>query len=158
MINIIAAIGQNRELGKDNHLLWHLKEDLQFFKEMTMNQTIIMGYNTFLSLGRVLPNRKHIVLSCQERNLPEEVLLFHSLEEVLSYIANIDVFIIGGASIYEQFIDKADKLYLTEIQDSMEADTFFPDFDKNQYTKTLLKSNQEHGVFYTHNLYERKSL
>lgn len=158
MINIIAAIGQNRELGKDNHLLWHLKEDLQFFKEMTMNQTIIMGYNTFLSLGRVLPNRKHIVLSYQERNLPEEVLLFHSLEEVLSYIRNMDVFIIGGASIYEQFIDKADKLYLTEIEDSKEADTFFPDFDKKQYTKTLLKSNQENGVFYTHNLYERKSL
>lgn len=158
MINIIAAIGQNRELGKDNHLLWHLKEDLQFFKEMTMNQTIVMGYNTFLSLGRLLPNRKHIVLSYQERDLPEEVLLFHSLGEVLSYIKNIDVFIIGGASIYEQFIDKADKLYLTEIEDSMEADAFFPDFDKKQYTKTLLKSNQENGIFYMHNLYERKSL
>lgn len=158
MINIIAAIGQNGELGKDNHLLWHLREDLQFFKEMTMHQTIIMGYNTFLSLGRVLPNRKHIVLSYQERDLPKEVLLFHSLQEVISYIGNTDVFVIGGASIYKQFIDRADKLYLTEIQDSKEADTFFPDFDKKQYTKTLLKSNQETGISYTHNLYERKSL
>lgn len=158
MISIIAAIGQNNELGKDNHLLWDLKEDLKFFKETTMNQIIVMGYNTFLSLGRVLPHRTHIILSFQDRDVPSEVLLFHSVEEVLSYIKDKDVFVIGGASIYKQFIDKAERLYLTEIQDSKDADVFFPDFDKKQYTRTLLKSKQENGIDYDHVLYERKSL
>lgn len=156
MINIIAAVGQNGELGKDNHLLWHLKGDLKFFKEMTLNHTIIMGYNTFVSLGRVLPQRKHIVLSFHDRELPDDVILLKSIKEVLEYIGKQDVFVIGGASIYRQFIDYANKIYLTEIHDSQEADAFFPDFNKDQYTKKLLLQNEDNGISYDHVLYERK--
>ncbi len=156
MINIIAAIGKNNELGKDNDLLWHLPNDLKFFKEKTMGKTILMGYNTFLSLGRILPNRKHIVLSFDKVDLPSEVVQFNNLEDALEYIKGDDVFIIGGASIYKQFIDKADRLYLTLVDDSKEADVFFPKFDEKKYNKKILGNNSDNGINYSFVLYERK--
>lgn len=156
MINIIAAIGNNNELGKNNDLIWHLPNDLKFFKETTLNKTIIMGLNTFISLGRVLPNRKHIVLSFDDVTLPEEVLLFKNKEDVLNYIKEEDVFVIGGASIYNLFINDADKLYITEINASSDADVYFPKFNKNEFEKTILSSNSDNGIHYDHVLYERK--
>lgn len=156
MINIIAAIGENNELGFKNDLIWDLPEDLKFFKEKTNGKTIVMGRNTFISLGRMLPNRKHIVIT-HSHDLPDEVLVFDNLEDVLKYIEDIDdVFIIGGASIYKQFLEYADNLYLTEIEDSKEADVYFPDFDKNNYNKKILLKKKENGVNYKHVLYERK--
>ncbi len=156
MINIIAAIGNNNELGKNNDLIWHLPNDLKFFKETTLNKTIIMGLNTFISLGRVLPNRKHIVLSFDDVTLPEEVLLFKNKEDVLNYIKNEDVFVIGGSSIYNLFINDADKLYLTEIKATSDADVYFPNFNKNDFNKLILSSNSDNGIHYDHVLYERK--
>lgn len=156
MINIIAAIGNNNELGKNNDLIWHLPNDLKFFKETTLNKTIIMGLNTFISLGRVLPNRKHIVLSFDDVTLPEEVLLFKNKEDVLNYIKEEDVFVIGGSSIYNLFINDADKLYLTEIKATSDADVYFPNFNKNDFNKLILSSNSDNGIHYDHVLYERK--
>ena len=156
MINIIAAIGKNNELGLNNDLIWHLPNDLKYFKETTINQTIVMGYNTFVSLGRVLPNRKHIVLSFEKVRLPDEVIQFNNLDDLNNYIKDKDVFIIGGASMYKQFIDKADKLYLTEIDDAHEADAYFPKFNKNLFNKKIVGTNSDNGINYAFTLYERK--
>ena len=156
MISIIAAIGKNNELGLNNDLIWHLPNDLKFFKEKTLNQNIVMGYNTFVSLGRVLPSRKHIVLSFEKVRLPLEVIQFNNLEDLNNYIKDKDVFIIGGASIYKQYIDKSSKLYLTEIEDTHKADVYFPKFDKNLFDKKILGTNSDNGINYTFTLYERK--
>ena len=156
MISIIAAIGKNNELGLNNDLIWHLPNDLKYFKETTLNQTIVMGYNTFVSLGRILPNRKHIVLSFEKVRLPLEVIQFNNLEDLNNYIKDKDVFIIGGASMYKQFIDKADRLYLTEIDDNHKADVYFPNFDKSLFDKKILGTNSDNGINYTFTLYERK--
>ena len=156
MFSIITAKGKNNELGLNNDLIWHLPNDLKFFKEKTLNQNIVMGYNTFVSLGRVLPSRKHIVLSFEKVRLPLEVIQFNNLEDLNNYIKDKDVFIIGGASMYKQFIDKADRLYLTEIDDTHKADVYFPNFDKSLFDKKILGTNSDNGINYTFTLYERK--
>lgn len=157
MINMIAAIGKNNELGYKNKLIWNLPNDLKIFKETTMGKPIVMGYNTFLSLPKILPGRKHIVLSFNKVELPSEVELFTNIEDVLEYIKQYDeVFIIGGASIYKAFISYVDKLYLTEIDATSTADAYFPNFDKSMYNKKILANNEDNGIKYEHVLYERK--
>ncbi len=158
--SIIAAIGKNNELGKDNGLIWHLPNDLKFFKEVTTGKTIIMGRRTFESLPRMLPNRKHVVLS-SSNDFPDGVLVFHSLEEILDYFKdfNEELFVIGGASIYKLFLEYASCLYLTEIdKECSEADAYFPKFDKNLYDKEIIKENSDNGINYTHVLYKRKEM
>ena len=156
--SIIAAIGKNNELGKDNNLIWHLPNDLKFFKETTTGKTIIMGRRTFESLPKMLPGRRHIVLS-SSNDFPKEVLVFHDLEELLKHFkdSNEELFVIGGASIYKTFLDYSDKLYLTEIDASCnEADAYFPRFNKEDFEKEILKENSDEGINYTHVLYKRK--
>ena len=157
--SIIAAIGKNNELGKDNNLIWHLPNDLKFFKETTTGKTIIMGRRTFESLPRMLPNRHHIVLSSSE-DFPEEVTVYKTLEELLEDLKDKDeeMFIIGGASIYKTFIDYCDKMYLTLIDaECKEADAYFPPFDESDWDKELLKENEDNGIKYKHILYKRKN-
>lgn len=105
-LTLIAAIGKNYELGKDNDLIWKIKEDMLFFKEYTMNKTIIMGSNTFYSLNGLLPNRKHIVISSRNLNLGEYVLVLHSIKELLNYLKyfNEEAIVIGDAKIYKELI------------------------------------------------------
>lgn len=156
---LIGAIGKNRELGKDNKLIWYIPDDLKFFKEKTINHTIVMGYNTFLSLPKLLKDRKHIVLTSKNIKLPDEVIIFHDKESVLNYAKekDEDIFIIGGASIYKQFIDDADKMYLTEI-DAIDdnADVYFPEFNKNNWNSEILKEKEYENISYKHVLYKRK--
>jgi len=156
--SIIAAIGKNRELGKDNNLIWNLPNDLKFFKQITSNHAIIMGRKTFDSLPKMLPNRKHIVLTRSE-NLPSEVEVYKELKQILERYKDSteEIFIIGGASIYSQFLEYSDKLYLTEIdEEEKNADVFFPKFDKSNYTSELIKENEDHGIKYKHMVYRRK--
>lgn len=159
MYTIIAAIGKNRELGRDNKLLWSLKGDLKFFKEKTTNHTIIMGRKTFESLGRLLPNRKHVVIS-SSNNFPEEVDVYNNIESLLSHYKDTseELFIIGGAKIYSEFIDYATKMYLTLVDGEFDADVYFPMFDESVWTKTVLSENEENGLKYKHVLYEKKTL
>lgn len=159
MYTIIAAIGKNRELGRDNKLLWSLKEDLKFFKEKTTNHTIIMGRKTFESLGRLLPNRKHVVIS-SSNDFPEEVDVYNNIESLLSHYkdSSEELFIIGGAKIYSEFINYATKMYLTLVDGEFDADVYFPMFDENDWTKTVLSENEENGLKYKHVLYEKKTL
>ena len=155
--SIIAAIGKNRELGKDNDLIWHLPNDLKFFREVTNGKTIIMGRKTFYSLPKMLPNRKHVVIS-SSNNFNSEVKVYNNLEELLEDYkdSNEELFVIGGGSIYKLFIDIADNLYLTEIDaECLDASVYFPEFDKNNYEKTILKENEDNGITYKHVLYKK---
>ena len=156
--SIIAAIGKNRELGKNNDLIWNLPGDLKFFRNVTSGHTIIMGRNTFDSLPRMLPNRKHIVLTSRS-GLPSEVEVYKELKSILEKYkdSSEELFIIGGASIYELFLEYCDKLYLTEIDASEEtASVYFPAFDKNLYEKDILGENEDNGISYKYVLYSKK--
>lgn len=156
-INIIAAIGKNNELGKNNDLIWKLKGDMKFFRDTTMGHTIVMGRKTFESLPKMLPGRKHVVISTNEiKN--NEIELYKSIKDFLVKYKEYeeDVFVIGGASIYEQFIDIASKIYLTQIDDSKEADVYFPLFNKNEWQQEELGYNQENSINYKHVLYKKK--
>lgn len=158
-ISMIAAIGKNNELGKKNGLIWHLPNDLKFFKDTTNGKTVVMGRNTFLSLPKKLPNRKHIVVNnIKDENFGDDVIICDSIENTIEEIKNYDeVFIIGGASIYTQFLPYTNKLYLTEINaEDNSADVYFPIFDKNEWNRTVLSSNNDGDISYDHILYERK--
>lgn len=156
-IKVIAAIGKNNELGINNELIWHLKEDLKFFKEETMGHKIVMGYNTFLSLPKLLPGRTHIVLTHHEID-NKEVIVFSNFEEVLNYLKALDeeVYVIGGASIYKLFLNVADELVLTEIDSEALADAYFPTFNKEEYDKEVIDEHTENDISYKHVRYRRK--
>ena len=131
MISIIAAVARNRAIGYENKLIYWLPNDLKRFKALTTGHTIIMGRNTFLSLPKgALPNRRNIVLTRSQKAFPG-CEVFASLEDALAHCANDeDIYIIGGASVYRQALPLADRLCLTEINDTPEkADTFFPPYD-----------------------------
>lgn len=158
-ISMIAGIGKNNELGKNNKLLWRLPNDLKFFRQTTMGKPIVMGHNTFLSLPKMLPGRQHIVLCSSTSDLPDDVVPLKSTKAALAYIESLDqeVFIIGGASIYKQFIDYSNKLYLTEIdREDKEADAYFPTFNKEEWDSEILGYNCDDGIEYQHVLYRRK--
>ena len=126
MITLIAAIGKNNELGYQNKLLWSLPGDMKYFKENTTGKRVVMGRKTYESIGRPLPNRENIVITSHE--IPE-VKTVKSIDDILSLEG--DTYIIGGASIYKEFIKYAGFLLLTEVDDSPTADAFFPEFDKS---------------------------
>ncbi len=155
MISMIAVIGKNNELGLNNKLLWHLPNDLKFFKKVTLNHTVIMGKNTYLSIGRKLPNRVNIVLSTTLTS--NEVIVCKNLNEALKYIKDDEeVFIIGGEKVYELFLPYADNLYLTEVDKNAEADAYFPFFDKTLYERRVLDKNNDGDINYEHALYVRR--
>lgn len=160
-ISIIAAIGENNELGKNNDLIWHLPNDLKFFKSVTTGKTVLMGRNTFWSLPKVLPNRTNIVITDMDEDYPKEVVIYNSIEAFLEDYKNTEeeVFIIGGASIYSQFINIADKIYLTEVAATCDdAQVYFPQFDKEQYEKNIVGQNEDNGISYKHVLYKRRKI
>ena len=156
MISIIAAIGKNNELGKDNNLIWHIKGDLAHFKELTMHKKIVMGASTYKSLPKKLEGREYIILSKSLSNIPDAVV-YQSFDDLLAYLNTIDeeVMIIGGASIYKLFLPYADRLYLTEIDAEAQADAYFPSFDKKQYKKRIIKEENSEDIKYKFVLYER---
>lgn len=155
-ISMIAAIGKNFELGKGNDLIWHFKEDMKFFKETTIGNTVIMGRKTFESLPKALPNRRNIVITTNANYHPVGAEIATGIEEALDKCKGENVFIIGGGKIYTEFLPYAQKLYLTEIEDTCEdADTFFPKFDKGKYAKKQLTDYTVDGINFKHILYTK---
>lgn len=149
MISIIAAIGKNNELGKDNNLIWHIKEDLANFKKLTMGKKIVMGANTYHSLPKKLAGRTYIILSKSLKNV-EDATIFSDFDELLSYLKNLDeeVMVIGGASIYKLFLPYADKLYLTEIDATAAADVYFPEVNKNDFDIIKVVNKDSNNIKY----------
>lgn len=163
MIKLIAAVGANRELGKSGNLIWKLRGDLAFFKTQTMGHIVIMGANTFRSLPKKLTNRMHYVLThgSVKDTVQRDVRIFSSFEELLTEVKlqakKQDVYIIGGATIYSQFMDYADEIILTEVDaKDADADVYFPVFDVTKYTRYVLASNEENGIKYSHVKYVKQ--
>ena len=162
MFSIIAAISENNVIGKNNKLLWHLPEDLKRFKELTTGHTIIMGRKTFESIGKILPNRKHIVLTRDEKYHvnDENVQIVNNIEDLEKYVKTEEEnFIIGGAIIYRQLILKVEKMYITRIHKKFEGDAYFPVIDESSWKVTEAIQgikNEKNPYDYEFITYERK--
>lgn len=156
MFCIIAAIGKNRELGKCGNLVFHLKDDMKFFRETTTGHKIVMGRKTWESLPGKLKNRTNIVISSHD--IKDADKHYSNIEDFIKKYedANEEVFIIGGASIYNAFLPYADNLYLTEIDSSVDADVFFPEFDKSNYSREVIKKGNEDDLDYSIVKYTKK--
>lgn len=155
-ISIIAAISENRVIGNNNKLLWHIPEDFARFKKITLNHPVIMGRKTYESIGKPLPDRTNIIITRDENYKTEGCLVVHSLEEAIrlakespsfaesdSAMAGKEIFIIGGGQIYQQAINIADKLYLTVIKKEFAGDTYFPDYGR--FKKVIYKRDGKNG-------------
>ena len=136
MLSIIVAKASNNVIGKNNSLIWHLPEDLKRFKALTTGHTIIMGRRTFESLGRVLPNRKHVIL-CNDMEMDikdENIEILEDISMLDKYInSEEENFIIGGATIYRLLMPYANKMYITEIDQEFEGDVSFPEINKEEW-------------------------
>lgn len=142
MVSIIVAIAQNGTIGDKNSLLWHIKEDMRFFRTTTSGHAVIMGRKTFESLGsKPLPKRKNIVITRAERDF-EGAFTTHSLQEAIAMAeGDEEIFIIGGAQIYAEALSVADRMYITRVERDYEGDTSFPEID---YTKWQLVSEERY--------------
>jgi dihydrofolate reductase len=161
MLTLIAAIGKNRELGKDNQLLWHLPDDFKHFKEKTTGHCIIMGRKTFESLPKLLLNRKHIVISRQKDFKFAGCEVVNSIEEAIFEAEKYDAnpFVIGGGEIYKLAIPFANCLEITKVNQEFQADTFFPEIDTSVWKleKSIFHSKDEkHKFDFTFETYYHK--
>lgn len=133
MLTIIAAVAENGVIGDRNRLIWHISEDLRFFKKTTEGHPVIMGRKTFQSLGRPLPNRKNIVISRTDQPPLEGVEWVCSLEEAIARTRAENAFVIGGGEIYRQALPLAERMLLTEVHHPYSGDCFFPTWDSRQW-------------------------
>ncbi len=162
MITLIVAIGKNNELGKENDLVWHLPNDFKRFKKLTTGHHIIMGRKTFESFPKPLPNRVHVVITRNEKYKREGTIIVHSMKEALQIAKNdTQPFIIGGGEIYSLGIPIADKIELTRVHGSFDADTFFPEIQINEWE--LIKEehhdiDEHHKYAYTYLTYLKKNI
>jgi dihydrofolate reductase len=159
-ISIIVAIARNRAIGLNNELLWHIPDDLKRFKKLTTGHRVIMGRMTYLSLPvRPLPNRTNIVITDNPSETFDGCITVRSIEEALSHCdSSLENFIIGGGSIYRQFLPLADKLYLTLVHKDFQADTFFPEIDFSQWklvSREDCEAGSIHDFSYSYLIYEK---
>ncbi len=136
IISSLVAMTKNRVIGKDNEIPWYLPADFAYFKRTTIGHTVIMGKNTYISIGRPLPKRTNIVITRDPYFISSNCVVVHSITEALQYAhenGETEAFIIGGGQIFNQTLDLWDKLYLTEIEIELDGDIFFPDLDMNQW-------------------------
>lgn len=160
MTTIIAAVGENNALGKDNDLVWHLPDDFKRFKELTTGHYIIMGRKTFESFPKPLPNRTHVIITRQKDYKPEGCIVVNSIEKALELAKEDEQpFIIGGGEIYKLGMPFSDKIELTRVHESFEADTFFPEINEHEWelSKSVYHPKDEkHKHDFTYLTYFRK--
>ncbi len=159
-LSIIAAMAENRAIGINNTIPWHLPEDLKRFKALTIGHHIIMGRKTFESLGRLLPGRTTVIVTRNKQYQVEGALIVHSLKEAMQACANDDeAFLIGGAELYNMGLQLGDKLYITEVHDSFEGDAFLPAFDMSEWKETAReKHTSNDGLGYSYVEYARNKV
>lgn len=160
MNSIIVAAAQNNAIGKENKMLWHMPEDLKFFKRTTTGHTVIMGRKTYESLGKPLPNRRNIVITRQADYDVEGVEVVHSIDEALA-LCNPDEenFIVGGAEIYAQSMGKVDRIYFTLIYDEFDADSFFPAITQDLWqltSESFHNADEKNPHDYNFMIYEKR--
>lgn len=155
MVNLIVAIGKNNLIGKGNELPWHYKEDLQYFKQTTLNKTVLMGENTFYSIigmnKKLLPNRKMVVATFDENFKFDGVEVTHDLKKYLQETKE-EVFIIGGAQIYKFCLPLCDRLYITHVNKEYDGDVYFPEINYDLYNKISQRDSKDLSFC----VYERK--
>ncbi|MFL5626978.1 MAG: dihydrofolate reductase [Ktedonobacteraceae bacterium] len=155
MISIIVAYADGRVIGKNGKIPWHLPNDRRHFKRITSGHTVVMGRRTLESIGRPLPQRRNVVLThSRDFSLPG-IEVVHSMQEVFTLG---DVFIIGGETLYRQFLEVADRLYITEIALKTDGDTFFPEWDPQSFTLLSAKAgilDEKNTLPHTFYIYER---
>lgn len=158
---IIAAAGENNELGKDNQLVWHLPDDFKRFKKMTTGHYIIMGRKTFESFPAPLPNRTHVIISRNKKFKADGCIIVDSVDSAFKISENEPiVFIIGGGEIYKQSISKADTIELTRVHHSFNADTFFPEINSSIWEcikKEYHPADEKHAFDFTYETYIKKT-
>lgn len=161
MITIVVAMGKNSAIGKDNKLLWHLPKDLKHFKNLTSGHPIIMGRKTYESIGKPLPNRTNIVVSGKDNWFEEGILIVPSIKDALKHAKKIDdnVMVIGGGNIYEQTIDKADRLEVTLVDAELDADVYFPKINPKTWVKVAedcVQKDEDHDFDFCFQTFDRK--
>lgn len=158
-VTLIAAAGENNELGKDSDLVWHLPDDFKRFKRLTTGHAIIMGRKTFETFPDLLPNRRHIVITRKEDYHPEGATVVHSLEEALEAAKDDEQpFVIGGGEIYKLSMEKADSIELTRVHGTFDADTYFPEVDEEKWKLVFSEehpADERHRYAFTYLTYER---
>lgn len=161
LIAFIVAMDKNRVIGKDNKLPWHLPEDLKFFKRVTIGNKVIMGRKTFESIGKPLPQRENIILTRNKNFTADGCTIVTSVEEIKNYESqtNEELFIIGGAEIFNQTFSITNRLYITFIDEEFDGDTFFPGFNKNEWNliskeKGIRDEKNPHDYYFL--VYDRK--
>lgn len=160
-LSLVVAMAQNRAIGKDNQLLWHLSDDLKHFKALTSGHTIVMGRKTYESFPRrPLPNRYHIVLSSSFHLNDEHVKTVASLQDALEALPEKDEsFVIGGGQIYRMFLPYCSKAYVTEVKAEFEADTFFPELPEDEWRledSGFWQKDEASGLEFRYVVYSRK--
>jgi len=162
-ISVIVAISENNAIGKNGKVPWHLPNDLKFFKQTTLGSHIIMGRKTFDSIGKALPGRTNVVVTHQRNLKIKGCEVVNSLDAALaiSRLANLnEIFIIGGASIYETMLPDAERLYITRVHTKIDdADTFFPQYDKRMWIESKCDPflpDERHSFAYDIKVYERR--
>lgn len=151
MLYHVVAMARNRVIGKNGKLPWHFSSDLKYFKKLTWGGTVLMGRKTFESIGKPLPGRDNLVLTHSQKPREAGVQLFASLEEALRQVKTKDCFIIGGASLYEQTMDKVDGVYLTQIDQDYEGDAYYPRIPphlKEKRREKLQENPKLEAIFY----------
>jgi dihydrofolate reductase len=162
MISIIVAVSEDWGIGKDNELLWHISEDLKRFKRLTSGETVIMGKKTWESLPRKpLSGRKNIVLTDNPKESIENSVTAYSIEDALSKCGqDEEIFIIGGGSVYRQFMPIADRLFITHVHKKTSADVYFPEIDPEIWEvagEEEFRSNETNAIPYTYRIYKRRN-
>jgi dihydrofolate reductase len=146
MISIVVAMSSNRVIGIDNKLPWNLPDDLKRFKNLTINNVVVMGRKTHLSIGKVLPNRLNVILTRNttwHNPLGDNCVVCYSVEEVLEKFKYRDLFIIGGSEVYKQFLNIADKIYLTVIDKDFSGDAYFTDLTNDWMVSSIDRRSNE---------------
>ncbi|WP_432412713.1 dihydrofolate reductase [Rasiella sp. SM2506] len=160
MITMIAAAGQNNELGKDNDLVWHLPDDFKRFKQLTTGHYIIMGRKTFESFPKPLPNRTHVVITRNEGYKKDGAIVVHSIDAAfIKATSDPQPFVIGGGEIYKMAIAIADKIELTRVHGTFDADTYFPEINKDQWeliAEIPHPKDDRHNYAFTYETWVRK--
>ncbi|MDC8003345.1 dihydrofolate reductase [Aureisphaera galaxeae] len=161
MITMIAAAGENNELGKDNDLVWHLPDDFKRFKQLTTGHHIIMGRKTFESFPKLLPNRTHIVITRNTAYQKEGIIVVHTLEDALKVVKDDDQpFIIGGGEIYALGMEHSHRIELTRVHGTFEADAFFPLIPKEDWQLVASEfhdTDDRHAYAFTYETWEKKT-
>jgi dihydrofolate reductase len=143
---IIAAVSENNVIGKDGKLPWHIPEDLKRFKELTLNHSVVMGRKTFESIGKALPDRINVVVTRDTSYQPVDVVVVHSFEEAIKMCKNYEkTFVIGGQSVFAEAMPLADRLEITEVHKEVDGDTYFPEFDRNDWVETSREDHDEYS-------------